>query len=244
MGVIAENAAQYARAGWRVFPVDAGSKRPRTPHGHLDASADEQRVRGWAMLFDSGGAIATPTGDGLFVLDVDPRSGGKVPAWAPETRTVRTQSGGLHLHYAIDEDIKSRAGLFGPGLDSKSAGGYVLLPPSPGYEWASDAPRARITKLWLMNKIAPTQVRGAEHAADRLPPDQWRRGIIHDQVVAWAAYFAGVMDDDREVHEATWAMVNQARAAGVLIDNARDHIGGAIRWVLERERAKNGPTLA
>jgi hypothetical protein len=41
-------------------------------------------------------------------------------------------------------------------------------------------------------------------------------------------------------------MVNQAKASGVVIDNARNHIGTAISWVLERERAKaqlGGPSL-
>jgi hypothetical protein len=190
----------------------------------------------WAYQFDNGGAIATPTGNGLLVVDIDPRNGGSVPSWAPRTRTVKTQSGGLHLYYSIDEDIKSRAGLFGRGVDSKCAGGYVLLPPSPGYEWVDLRPRASLLKTVVLSYAAPESRERTGVA--RRDPQLWERGMIHEQVVAWAAYFAGQLEDDTDVEEATWEMVHRAREAGTAIDNANNHIDGAIRWVLLRERAR------
>lgn len=237
-----EYALALAQAGWPVFPVNATTKRPRTEHGHLDATTDLAKIAGWADRFNDGGAIATPTGNGLLVVDIDPRNGGRIPHWAPPTRTVITQSGGRHLHYAIDEDIKSRAGLFGPGVDAKCSGGYVLLPPSPGYEWADLRPRARLMKSVVEAYFSPDS--RERTGVSRLAPDKWYRGIIHDQVVAWAAYFAGEFDGDREqVAKHTWAMVDAAREAGVTIDNARGHIDSAIRWVLAREGSKDAPTL-
>lgn len=233
-------ALALAEGGWRVFPVSAESKRPRSLHGHLDATTDPALIRDWASQFDYGGAIGTPTGDGLLVIDIDPRNGGRVPHWAPPTRLVKTQSGGQHLHYKVDEDIKSRAGLFGPGVDSKCAGGYVLLPPSPGYEWLDLRPRTALTKTFL--EAWMVQESTSTGGAVRLPPERWRRGIIHDQVVAWAAYFAGELDDEREVIAAVWSMVDAARASGTVIDNARGHIDTAIQWVLERE-SRNAPAL-
>lgn len=239
--LLSDAAVALAKGGWPVFPVDAVSKRPRNMHGHLDATTDVKKLRIWKNQFNYGGAIATPTGNGLLVVDVDPRNGGRVPTWAPRTRTVRTQSGGLHLHYKVDEDIKSRAGLFGRGVDSKSAGGYVLLPPSPGYEWLDLSPRTVLTKAFLETKFVEAST--SSGGAVRLAPEKWYRGIIHDQVVAWAAYFAGELEDDDEATRATWAMVEQARNAGVHIDNARGHIDSAIRWVLHREAAKDAPGL-
>lgn len=226
-------AVELAQAGWPVFPVDLGTKRPKTAHGHLDASADPDRVRRWHNLFDAHGGIATPTGNGLLVIDVDPRNGGVVPEWAPQTLTAMTQSGGLHLYYKVDEDITSRAGLFGPGVDSKSRGGYVLVPPSPGYRWTTVQPRTALLADDLRLHFHEVYAEGPGGA--RIPPEQWQRGIIHDQVVAWAAYFAGQLDNDDDVKTAVWAMVDQARAAGTHIDNARGHIDSAIRWVLRRE---------
>lgn len=246
---LADGAVALAQAGWKVFPVSASTKRPRTPHGHLDASSDPLVVAGWAGLFDSGGAIATPTGDGLLVVDIDPRNGGRVPTWALEipTRTVRTQSGGLHLHYAIDRDIKSRAGLFGPGVDSKSAGGYVLIPPSPGYQWVdARVSRALLTADWLERHFVAPQGGWIGGGSDRLDPARWYHGVIHTQVMSWAGYFAAVLDDVSEVEGELWRLVARAKDAGVQIDDEqiKRDVRGAVRWVTEREAAKAGPSLA
>lgn len=245
MKELSRAAIELAEAGWKVFPVDAGSKRPKTTHGHLDATNDPEHVRRWHNLFDAHGAIATPTGDGLLVIDVDPRHGGRIPPWAPETLTVKTQHDGYHLYYVVDEDITSRAGLFGQGVDSKSKGGYVLVPPSPGYRWVNVRPKARLLAADLrLHFVEGSSPSGG--SAWRLPPNEWYRGIIHDQVVAWAAYFAGQLEDPDDVTRAVWAMVEQARKGGVPIDNARDHIGSAIRWVLRREANATrvqGPSL-
>jgi hypothetical protein len=240
-----DGALQLAAAGWRVFPVNAESKRPRTKHGHLDATTDEQTIVGWSNSFNVGGAIATPTGDGLLVVDVDPRNGGIVAPWLVEANTlvVRTQSGGWHFYFKVSTDIKSRPGMFGRGVDSKSSGGYVLVPPSPGYHWVEGGTRKLLPDLVVRAKMAPESI--ARQSSPRLDPNDWYRGIIHEQVVAWAAYFAATLDDPTDVVSATWGQVDRARAAGVQIDNARGHIDRAIRWVLHREDAKkNAPTLA
>jgi hypothetical protein len=242
--LMSSRAIVLAKAGWRVFPVDAETKRPRNMHGHLDATTDLKKIKIWRNQFDTGGAIATPTGDGLLVVDIDPRNGGEVPTWAPATRTVRTQSGGFHLHYAIDEDIVSRAGLFGPGVDSKCRGGYVLIPPSPGYSWVNQLPRAGVTAAWLGRYFTAAQGSGGPGEwAKPLPPEQWQRGIIHDQALAWAAYFAHLLDDEQDVVDAVNDVIRQAVEAGCQIDNAGNHIGQAIQWVLRRERAKRGPSI-
>lgn len=242
MARLSDAALALAEAGWRVFPVDAVSKRPRTPHGHLDATTDPAIIKGWRRLFDHEGGIATPTGNGLFVVDVDVRHGGSIPDWCPPTRKVKTQHGGWHLHYRLlGGDIISKPSLFGIGVDSKSAGGYVLIPPSPGYEWVDQRPRTALLKPMVESHIMPGVLTPSGGIA-RLGPDKWHRGVIHEQVLAWAAYFAGQMDDDDEVTAAVWNLVQQARKAGITIDNAGDHIGSAIRWVLRRE-AESASTI-
>src|SRR5690606_32527839 len=138
-----------------------------------------------------------------------------------------------HLHYGIDEDIKSRPSLFGRGVDSKCAGGYVLIPPSVGYRWHDTRPRAFLMRAVIESHMDPTSPERTGVA--RLAPERWYRGIIHDQVVAWAAYFASQMDNEADVVRATWEIVDRARAAGVRIDNRGGHIDSAIRWVLRKE---------
>lgn len=244
MARLSDAALELARLGWPVFPVSAAEKRPRTEHGHLDATTDPSVIAGWRNLFDRGGGIATPTGNGLLVIDIDPRNGGARPSWAPDTLTVSTQSGGTHLYYKIDNDIKSRASIFAPGVDSKCAGGYVLVPPSPGYTWSDVRPRAVLSASEVRARFSEIYAGGS--GTERLGPEMWRPGIIHDQVMAWSAYFAGQLSPD-DVPTAVWALVDQARAAGCPIDNARDHIGSAIRWAVSRElnsQANTGPSLS
>lgn len=242
---LADAAVGYAQAGWKVLPVEAKTKRPLTRHGVLDASDAPGQVRSWWNVWPHA-AIATPTGEGLLVVDIDPRNGGRVQDWMPETRTARTQSGGLHMHYRIDEDIKSRANLFGPGIDSKCSGGYVLIPPSPGYEWTGRFDVAGITRSFLEQYVwAESFPHGATGGAARKHPMEWRKGMIHDQVIAWAGYLATECASERELREAMWEMIESAKAAGCPIDNAGNHINSAIQWVWNRESNKSmGPSLA
>jgi hypothetical protein len=133
------NAAfRYAEAGWPVFPVVPGEKIPATPHGLLDATTDPARIRQWwdAEPFNLAVATGAPGPD---VLDVDVKDGGK--AWAAfnqlkragllagATALVRTRSGGLHVYFAGSSQ-RNAAAIGGVPLDFRSAGGYVLAPPS------------------------------------------------------------------------------------------------------------------
>jgi hypothetical protein len=50
---------------------------------------------------------------------------------------AHTTSGGLHVYFANPErELRNSAGLLGPGLDVRGAGGFVIVPsPGSGYEW-------------------------------------------------------------------------------------------------------------
>jgi hypothetical protein len=84
-----------------------------------------------------------PTGaaSGVDVLDVDVQHGGMGTLQRlehehgklPPTVEVLTPQGGRHLHLRhVGRALKSGAGDLGPGLDTRGAGGYALLPPSVG----------------------------------------------------------------------------------------------------------------
>lgn len=248
MPTLANAAVGYAQAGWKVLPTDPTTKRPRTHHGVLDATNDPVQVAEWWTAWPDA-AVATPTGDGLLVIDIDPRNGGTLRDWMPKTRTARTQSGGLHLHYLVDEDLKSRAGLFGPGIDSKCKGGYVLIPPSPGYTWMAEGGRSAVTavKRAYLEQFVSTESfpNGSTGGAARKHPRTWRKGMIHDQVIAWAGFLAQDSASEAELTRGVWALIEEARAYGCTIDNAGGHIDAAIKWVMHREQSKSyGPDLA
>jgi hypothetical protein len=142
-------ALRFAAAGVPVFPCAAAGpmrKRPLTPRGFHDATTDPTIITAWWRRWPDA-LIGAPTGrvSGWIVLDIDVKRseangfdsledlGHSI---LPQTPMVHTPSGGLHTYFdAGDRELKCSAGLLGPGLDVRSDGGYIIVPPSRGYEW-------------------------------------------------------------------------------------------------------------
>ncbi len=145
-----------------VFPCDA-NKRPLTTHGFKDATTDPVQIR---RMFANPAAvmIGVPTGaiTGWVIIDVDVKDGAQGRAWLdanshrlPQTRTIRTGTGGLHLYLRWpDQPVKNSASKIAPGIDVRGDGGYVIVPPSPGYAIADDAPVADAPD-WLLAVLIP-----------------------------------------------------------------------------------------
>lgn len=132
-------ALAYAARGWPVFPCHAGAKTPVTRHGCKDATTDPRRITAW-WTSQPGWNLAIATGaPGPDVLDVDQhgehgngfgafrrlRDAGLLGGAAV---LVRTPSGGLHVYFPGTAQGNGR--LPGQHLDFRSAGGYVVAPPS------------------------------------------------------------------------------------------------------------------
>ena len=132
-------ALAYARRGWPVFPCLPGQKIPATTHGFRDATTDEQQITAW-FTRHPGRNLAIATGaPGPDVLDVDQHGpdGNGFPAYARLRRAglltgatayVRTPSGGLHAYFTGTGQRNGH--LPDHHLDFRSAGGYILAPPS------------------------------------------------------------------------------------------------------------------
>jgi len=180
-----EAALAYAAFGWRVFPLHhpVGSgcscgkagcgnvgKHPRyhdhdLAHGHNSASADpEQIARWWRRWPQANIGLAI---DDMVIVDVDPRNGGHLTfddleaehGKFPSTIESLTGGGGRHLFYQDPGDsLHCATDALGPGVDIKTCGGYVVLPPSlhasgQRYEWEasshpSDTPLAALPE-WV-----------------------------------------------------------------------------------------------
>lgn len=74
------------------------------------------------------------TGNGLVVIDIDPRHGGfesleQIKHLIEPTLTVRTGGGGLHYYYSTDEKVGNRTNVL-PGIDVRGDGGFVVAPGS------------------------------------------------------------------------------------------------------------------
>jgi hypothetical protein len=135
---VLRHALAYARRGWPVFPCRPGQKTPATEHGFHDATTDPAQITAWFARHPNRNlAIATglpgpdvldvdvhPTGDGYPALERLATAGltQDAAAW------VATPSGGVHGYFAGSRQRNGH--LARSHIDFRSAGGYVLAPPS------------------------------------------------------------------------------------------------------------------
>ena len=140
-----EEAIKLAELGIRVIPIKPGEKRPPMQAWQDKASNDIHVVNDWWTSQYSGYGIGIATGQTkhgrIFVLDVDDREEYKGSdtlhdlqekyGQLPETVTAITGTGGQHLYFYCDEDIRNDAGSrLGVGLDIRGTGGQVLAAPT------------------------------------------------------------------------------------------------------------------
>lgn len=140
---VLDEALAYARAGYPVFPVDPETKKPFTEHGFKDATTDETALRAMFSRWPVGVAIATT---GLVVVDVDDTGSallteeGVAEALA-SCPMSRTPGGGSHHFFRRPVGFRGRNwnGEVAVGIDIKTDGGYIVLPPTQRaegrYEW-------------------------------------------------------------------------------------------------------------
>lgn len=194
-------AAHYAKKGRNVFPIATGTKAPHgklAPHGFNDATTDAGTVETWRPFGIT--AIATVPAPECVVLDIDVRNDGFEVLHdlevrlgrLPDTATAHTPSGGEHRWYKLPAGvvIQSRSAAFGwPGVDVKSAGGYVLLPPSlhpdgGEYRWDQGMrERAPLPSRWIAALQGPPR----SGAAFALNAETIAKGSRHDTLMRAAS---------------------------------------------------------
>lgn len=131
-------ALAYAARGWPVLCCQPGGKAPATAHGSRDATTDPARITAWFTRHPAPNLAIATGHPGPDVLDVDIRPGGSgYPALrrlaaagltAGAAAWIRTPSGGLHAYF--DGTAQRNGHLPRHHVDFRSAGGYVLAPPS------------------------------------------------------------------------------------------------------------------
>jgi hypothetical protein len=183
---VARAALACAARGWPVVPMHAPrtdgacgcgrkgcrnpGKHPRSVHGFADATTDVAAVE---RIFRQPANLGLATGRraGVWVLDVDGAEGWEsLQALAgprggmPVTVESWTGGGGRHLFFRHPEgaEIRNTVGRIGRGLDTRSDGGGVVLPPSVhasggAYEWAPgrspDEVEVAEAPAWLLDLL-------------------------------------------------------------------------------------------
>lgn len=170
-----------AGLGLPCFPCN-DKKRPVTESGFKAATRDRRTILD-AFSKPSAALIGVPTGEvsGIVVVDIDIRDDRSGMDWLtahasdlPPTRTHRTRSGGLHLlfRYPTGHDIRNSAGKIATCVDVRGNGGYVVYPPSPGYQVADPAEPAEMPP-WLIAACGkPYAAQAPTVPAERTPPRQ------------------------------------------------------------------------
>lgn len=164
--------------GLPVFPCN-GHKKPVVKDGFYSATRDVEKIR---RAFSNPGAelIGVPTGavSGLIAIDVDIRETRSGMDWLnansdalPQTRTHRTRSGGLHLIFRAPTgvEIRNSAGRIAPGVDVRGEGGYIIVPPSPGYAVADPTDPAEMPR-WLIRACMKPDPKPMEPAPRPIRP--------------------------------------------------------------------------
>jgi hypothetical protein len=153
-------ALAYARHGLLIFPANA-AKEPLTANGFKDASTDSAvLVAWWSRWRFAEPAWALP--ETVVVIDLDIKRGkngyrdferrdGHDPRDVGTPATT-TPSGGMQLFYAASRTYQNRVAIDGTGIDTRSKGGYVVLPSHQnGRQWIRrlrETPMAR-APAWL-----------------------------------------------------------------------------------------------
>jgi len=125
--------------------------------------------------------IGMPTGKatGVFVFDIDIDTAREIDGVQslsvliaeygdlPETKTVRTRRGGRHQYFQWEPGIDNSTGKCGVGLDIRGEGGYVIVPPSPGYTVILDTAPAKAPE-WLINLLIKPHYEAPQMRAELL----------------------------------------------------------------------------
>lgn len=160
-------ALSATKAGWYVFPIRKGSKKPPlVPHWREDSSKDPAQVMRWSEAFPDCNWGLDCGRSRLLVLDLDGEEGMRSFAQLEveygtfePTFTVATPSGGMHYYFRGVGRTTARK--VAPGMDTRGEGGYVVFPGSMfngrGYRIVTNDRPAKLPE-WLgrlLEKSAP-----------------------------------------------------------------------------------------
>jgi hypothetical protein len=172
----------------RVFPCIVRSKKPLIDDNLRRATTDPNPIRGWWKVSECNIGIATGSGSGIWVLDVDGPEGEQTlrkleaeRGALPETVEVITGGEGRHIYFKWPSGIEVRNSQDRydlPGIDWRGEGGYVLAPPSvhPNgrvYAWSVDsANEFADAPDWLIELVTCRARASSPPTAQ--PPEVWR----------------------------------------------------------------------
>jgi hypothetical protein len=218
-----EAALEWAEAGIPVFPTGE-DKRPLTRNGFYDASTDPDTIEAMfkdvgARLHGIGGRMGAASG--IFAIDADTYKPGeagdaakaymaglKRSGMLPSTRVHATRNGGRHYLFRAEEFPNCKPSK---GVEVKGEGGYIILPPSPGYTVESRGLSEAPAKLVEGLKAA----RSAQSATalDVLKANVLSGDDFHDSLTQIAAKLSSAGEPLEAVQATLLGLMNASIAA-------------------------------
>ena len=216
-----EHALRYAKYGLAVFPIRERGKAPQFKSWQDNCTTDPEAIKTiWSRNPQYNIGIATGSkSDGLLVVDVDNHDAdgmSSLKEWEhehgelPETATVITGSGGIHMYYRSTEIVTGRTNVL-PGVDIRAEGNLIVAPPSihPNgnrYEWEisselGDIPIAEADDT-VMLLVGDEHDKKQDRPKFQLP-DIIRNGSRNDALFRYASQKQAEGLDDDEVLELT-----------------------------------------
>jgi len=137
-----EAALDYARLGYTVVPINAGSKLPSVKWRDLQTNPwDANQIKAHWEKHPAHGIGIIPASRNTVVIDADVYKADTVQQDfaqicidhqidLSEAVTVKTPSGGLHVWLQISEAVRSGSDVLADGIDIRCEGGYAIVPPS------------------------------------------------------------------------------------------------------------------
>lgn len=162
--------------GFRTLPIKPGSKEPATAHGVKDATDDDAATDAYyATHANHGIGIA---GDGFVIFDFDVKDGidgrDQLLGWnLPDTLCQTTPSGGYHMIYRTDEEIRPSVNQ-ALAVDVRGWHSYIVCDPTPGYCFEDDCEPAEANEavMAFLNHVRPKTNKG----------EKQRRGKQSDKI--------------------------------------------------------------
>ena len=246
-----QHALALAAKGFRVFPIAPNAKAPPLLNGWPQkATSDPAEIESfWLAVPNANIGIHA---SGMVVLDVDPKRGGnesleriQLTYDLPATLCANTPSGGSHHYYRLPEGhagVPNAVDALGPGLDTRSTGGYVVAPGSVAnggsYSFADPAREIALAPDWLVSRLGVGRER--VDVADLRVPDAADAVLqqAHDWLARQAPAVQGQGGDAR-----TFAVACGLRDFGASRDQAlalleRWNEGCSPPWAPEELRQK------
>lgn len=230
-----EWAIHYARKNIPVFPLAPQTKIPlKDSKGVDDATTDEEQIRSWWKKYPNAN-IGAACGHKFDVLDVD-KGGAQEFEKHDDKRKVtcatRTVKGGTHIFYAPSLVPLKNGVRCLPGLDVRTKGGYVVMPPSfvydekenieAHYKWregmALNGQALPEVPMWVVKAFKQGAKQEASKLPDRIHEGEGRQSSLFSLGCSLRRKGCG----ETEIRSAIDA-VNQARCIPPLDQKEIDH---------------------